>query len=119
MSRTLIRNVRIVFPGERTEVGSLLLEGGRIAAVHPAQSVSADATIDGDGRLLAPGLVDIHVHGIEHFAFDNGPDDLLAAAGCFARFGTTTVLPTLVPLRGKAMLGRLSAVAEARRGSGC
>ena len=38
------------------------IEGGRIAAVMPAGSARRDNVFDGQGALLAPGLVDPHLH---------------------------------------------------------
>ncbi|NQT91302.1 MAG: amidohydrolase family protein [Lentisphaerae bacterium] len=107
-----IDNVRAVFPGERLATTSIRFADGKVAAIGDAASQPGDTAVAGKGRLLTPGLVDVHVHGIMHYAFDNGPDELLAAAACFARFGTTTVLPTLVPKRGKDMLPRVAALAD-------
>ncbi|MCX7284275.1 MAG: amidohydrolase family protein [Novosphingobium sp.] len=64
---TLIRNVRI-FDGESLLEGahSVLVEGDRIAAIMPAGSApgaqDADVVIDGDGRILMPGMVESHAH---------------------------------------------------------
>ncbi len=95
-----ISNSKAVFPGERIDITNLRFDGGKVAAIGADAPMAGDTVVQGQGRLLTPGLVDMHVHGIMHYCFDNGPDDLLAAARCFARFGTTTVLPTLVPHRG-------------------
>jgi N-acetylglucosamine-6-phosphate deacetylase len=108
-----IRNVRAVFPGERTALTGLRLAGGVVAAIGNGAAQPGDTVVDGGGRLLTPGLVDVHVHGILRHVFDNGPEDLLAAAAGFARFGTTTVLPTVVPRRNGRTLERLAALAGA------
>ena len=107
-------NVRTVFPGTEIKLTRVRVRDGRIAAI--GGNVSDDDTcrvVDGGGRLLTPGLIDLHVHGVERFSFDNGPDDLLAAAGCLARFGTTTILPTVVPKRGRQTLDKLAAISGA------
>ena len=108
-----IENVRAVFPGERVVATDIRFEDGKVAAVGDAVAQPDDTVVDGRNRLLTPGLVDVHVHGITHYAFDNGPDDLLAAAECFPQFGTTTVIPTVVPRQGDEMLPKLSALAGA------
>ena len=113
MSRLLITNAKLVFPGERMAQGSVLLDAGRIAAIDPAIVPAACQTLDGRGRLLTPGLIDCHTHGIETFAYDNGPEDLLAGVARLPRYGTTTVLPTVVPQRAPAAMAKLARIAEA------
>jgi N-acetylglucosamine-6-phosphate deacetylase len=110
---TYITNIRVVFPGERIASTTLRFADGRVASVGDAAPQAGDAVVDGGGRLLTPGLIDLHVHGIHRYSFDNGPDDMLAAARCFAAYGVTTVLPTVGPSRKRDMLARLSATAEA------
>jgi dihydroorotase len=62
MSSILLRNGRIIDPAsKRDEIGDLLIVDGRIAA--PATSHQSPATtIDCTGLVIAPGLIDIHVH---------------------------------------------------------
>jgi imidazolonepropionase-like amidohydrolase/ABC-type multidrug transport system permease subunit len=63
----LIRDARIVLgDGRVIERGSLLVRGGRIAqifegAAPEAKSLQADA-IEGAGKTLLPGLIDVHIH---------------------------------------------------------
>jgi hypothetical protein len=64
--RTLIRNARI-FDSERATLGAasdLLLQDGRIIAISNAgdEKRSADHLIDAGGRVLLPGLFDMHTH---------------------------------------------------------
>jgi dihydroorotase len=66
MSDILILNGRLIDPANQTDAHrDLLLRGGRVAAVEaPGQlgSVQAAKTIDAAGLIVAPGLVDVHVH---------------------------------------------------------
>ncbi|MBM4020021.1 MAG: dihydroorotase [Planctomycetes bacterium] len=70
MTRTLLAGGRIIDPasgtsrrGGRDEFADLLIDGGRIAAIGPADSLGpADETLDCRGRLVVPGLIDLHVH---------------------------------------------------------
>ena len=62
----LLRNVR-VFDSEHARLGEpsdVYLAGARIAAIYPAGSraVEVAQVIDGGGRVLLPGLFDMHVH---------------------------------------------------------
>jgi dihydroorotase len=62
--RLRIANGTVVDPVERTASRlDVLIEDGRIAAVEPADDMPADVeTYDARGRLVLPGLVDMHVH---------------------------------------------------------
>lgn len=61
----LLRNVR-VFDGRSPELSpptQVLVQGERIAAIGAALQAPAGARlIDGKGRTLMPGLIDVHVH---------------------------------------------------------
>ncbi|TWI05931.1 imidazolonepropionase-like amidohydrolase [Luteimonas cucumeris] len=49
--------------GERLEGADVLLRGGRIEAIGSNLPASADATrVDGRGKWVTPGLIDIHSH---------------------------------------------------------
>ncbi len=63
---TLVRNVR-VFDSEHATLGAssdVLLRDGRIASIAKADDKTphADHVIDGNGRVLLPGLFDMHAH---------------------------------------------------------
>ena len=60
MKNLLIKNGRIIDPANgRDEVGDLFLSAGKISA-PPAQGDFE--TLDAGGLVVAPGLIDIHVH---------------------------------------------------------
>ncbi|MCB1215357.1 MAG: dihydroorotase [Deltaproteobacteria bacterium] len=67
----LIKNVRLFDPSlNLDEKGSLLIEAGKIKALGSVAEKEANEVFDGQGHLLTPGLVDLHVHlrepGFEH-----------------------------------------------------
>lgn len=98
MKAFLIFDVEIVEPGKRIQMGDILVQDGRIAWFGSPGTILVDAPrINGRGRLLTPGLVDIHTHGILNFKYEKGAGDLKNAAASLGRFGVTTVLPTIVP----------------------
>ncbi len=111
--KTTIVDAKIVFPNDRIDQTAIRFAAGKVAAVGRDVAQPDDTIINGRGRWLTPGLIDLHVHGIMRHNFDNGPDDLLAAAQCFPRFGVTTVLPTVVPKLGPGMLSALAALRAA------
>jgi imidazolonepropionase-like amidohydrolase len=61
---TVIRNATILTAaGPAIERGSILLQGGKVAAVGPTVNAPADAvTIDATGKWVTPGVIDTHSH---------------------------------------------------------
>ena len=64
MSATIIRTGRIIDPANnRDEVGDLAIVDGKIAKLSAIRDPqSAIETIDAKGLIVAPGLIDMHVH---------------------------------------------------------
>jgi N-acetylglucosamine-6-phosphate deacetylase len=110
-----ITNARLVEPGKCVSTGDLLIENGRISAFGTTLTDQPEGAerIDAEGRLLTPGLIDVHTHGIEHWIYEMGPEQLVGACNCLARYGVTTVLPTTVPQVSDKYMERLEAVAVA------
>jgi hypothetical protein len=79
----LIRNVRIIDGTGATPSGpsDVLIERGRIAKIAAPGSLDSVAhTVDGSGRIMIPGLMDLHAHFYRP-----------ALLPAFAYFGVTTV----------------------------
>ena len=93
-----MRNALLLDPEARSpEPGSLLIEGGRIAArLGAGESVAAAArAVDLGGRRLAPGFIDLHFHGALAFRGAEGFAEALNDAGeNLLRHGTTAFLAT-------------------------
>lgn len=63
MGRIWIRGGRLLDPASGCdEIGDLLVEGGRIAALGSGIEAADAEVIDATGRWLAPGFIDLHVH---------------------------------------------------------
>lgn len=63
-AETLFRNVR-VFDGVGPELSAptdVLVQGNTIARIAPGQSAPGARVIEGEGRTLMPGFIDVHVH---------------------------------------------------------
>jgi dihydroorotase len=92
MKTTIIRNGRVIDPANnRDEIGDLVIVNGRIAdqsAIRNPQSEIAE--IDGKGLIVAPGLIDMHVHlrepGFAH------KETIASGARAAAAGGFTTVV---------------------------
>ena len=62
MSNLLIQNGRVIDPSQEMDrVTNLLIADGRIAAFD-ATPTGQETVIDAAGKIVAPGLIDMHVH---------------------------------------------------------
>jgi N-acetylglucosamine-6-phosphate deacetylase len=122
MSALHLRDVRIVNPGREITGGDVFVRGGHIAAVGAIPVAALDnaraavgmiTVMEGNGRLLTPGLIDIHTHGLMDRLYEAGPDGLHGAARELGRFGVTTVLPTIVPQMKPGWAELLGTIADA------
>jgi N-acetylglucosamine-6-phosphate deacetylase len=90
-----------VFDGvTRHQHAAVLIEGTQIVAVVPRQDVPAAVPVHDmrDGLWLAPGFVDLQVNGGGDVLFNNEPtvEAILRIAAAHRKFGTTSLLPTLI-----------------------
>ncbi len=94
----LLQNATLIDPAKGTcQVGDLLIQKGRIAAIGPSLSSDGARRLDATGLTLAPGLIDAHVHlrdpGQTH------KEDLRTGTAAAAAGGFTTVvaMPNTTP----------------------
>jgi allantoinase len=86
---TEIVNATIATPGERYR-GSIGISDGCIAAILEEPSGSARHTIDADGLVAFPGMVDQHVHFMD--PGDTAREDFITGSSAAAVGGVTTVV---------------------------
>src|SRR5688572_17778060 len=98
MSLLAIVASQIFTPLEIIRDGVVVVEDATIRAVgsRDAVSVPADARlIELGDRILAPGFVDVHIHGAAgHDVMEGTREALEAVAALVARHGTTSFVPT-------------------------
>ncbi len=105
--RVAFINGHIALPDRLVTGRALLIEGSRIVGLADLGDLTDDAErIDVGGRLITPGLVDIHTHGAVGHTF-NEPDEAAwtAILAENARRGVTSVLATLAPTPIPDMVG--------------
>jgi dihydroorotase len=92
MKTTIIRNGRIIDPAtKRDEIGDLVIANGRIADQSAIRNPQSEITeINAKGLIVAPGLIDMHVHlrepGFAH------KETIASGARAAAAGGFTTVV---------------------------
>ena len=92
---TVFRNARLVLPEGIREGLDLLCHEGRIAEIRPAERSAAADVIDLAGNFLAPGFVDLHVHGaLGRDTMEASPEAFRAICDFHASGGTTSLLLT-------------------------
>src|SRR5690606_26215923 len=91
-----ITNGKIITPDGVLTDHTLVLEGSTIAAIVPAKDAPADSeVINAGGLWVAPGLIDVHVHGGDgHDTMDATVKAIHGMARFFAKHGVTSYYPT-------------------------
>lgn len=113
MDRLSVVNARLITAEGIVEGAGLVAEGGRIVAAGPG--VGGPAALDARGRYLAPGFIDLHVHGGGGSDFMDGTvQAVLTAARAHAAHGTTTLLPTTLACSDEELLAFFTAFRTAR-----
>jgi N-acetylglucosamine-6-phosphate deacetylase len=91
-----ILNGRVLLPDCEVR-GKALLYGQKIISLTDPDTAraQADEIIDAQGAYVAPGLVDVHIHGYNGVdVSDNDPDDIRKMARGLLANGVTAFLPT-------------------------
>jgi dihydroorotase len=85
----IIKNGRVIDPSQALDqVLDVGVSNGAIAAIGvDLQDTPATQIIDASGKLVTPGLIDIHVHASEHVGGFNVPPDIVGV-----KMGVTTVV---------------------------
>jgi len=98
LQKLLITNCRLFDAINDKQTTSILIENGIITQIGQINSsAGCNNTLDAQGRIIAPGFIDIHIQGAGGAdILDATPDALKAISQTCARFGTTGFLATTV-----------------------
>jgi len=107
-----------VFDGDQLHSGqAVIVEDNRVVALLPEHDIpeAVDVSWDLEGKILAPGLIDIQVNGGGGVMFNNAPtvETICSMAAAHRRFGTTGFLPTLISSDLDTMQQAIGAVGQA------
>lgn len=112
-----IINGRIITPYRIIERGTLITKGDKITAISEQDIASPAAIeIDAQGCYVAPGFIDIHIHGGGGHDFMDGSETaFLKIAETHAKYGTTAMVPTTLTSTREELLNTLDIYKQAHR----
>ncbi|MFA4868710.1 MAG: N-acetylglucosamine-6-phosphate deacetylase [Pedobacter sp.] len=115
--RLKIYNGQLITPYKTIQQGTLLIEDGKIIALHEGNLDFPDADeIDAKGNYISPGFIDLHIHGGGgHDFMDNTVEAFLGIAETHARYGTTAMCPTTLTSEKEDLLKTLSIYEQANK----
>jgi len=96
--KLLIKNGHVVDPANKIdEIIDILVEGDKISRVARAMDIKAETSIDAAGKIVMPGIVDMHVHLREPGREDK--ETVFSGTMAAAKGGVTSVLamPNTLP----------------------
>ncbi|MRH41179.1 N-acetylglucosamine-6-phosphate deacetylase [Aquibacillus halophilus] len=100
MDKKVIVNTRVVTPSAIISPSSIWIEEGKITKIAQGESPTIPddyQVIDGDGHLLIPGMIDVHIHGANGSDMMDGTEEsILEVSRICARTGCTSFLVTSV-----------------------
>jgi dihydropyrimidinase len=92
-----------VVTAEGTRKADVAVKAGRIAAVGKGLAKSAASVVDAAGKLVLPGVIDVHVHLELPFCGTVSADDWAVGTRAAAIGGVTTVIDFAIPPAGKGL----------------
>lgn len=110
----LLKNANIIFDNEIKKCNCRIADG---KIVQITQSDIGDSgIIDCENLYLAPGFIDLHVHGGGGYSFmDKDPENIKKAAFAHALHGTTGILPTMLSSPEETLINCANRIAELSR----
>ena len=103
----VVRGGRVIDPANNFDgVADVLIVDGKIAAVEPEINFPAEKIFDATGKIVTPGLIDMHVHLRE--PGQEAKEDFVSGSKAAAAGGYTTVatMPNTSPVVDNAALVR-------------
>jgi N-acetylglucosamine-6-phosphate deacetylase len=111
-------NATLILPDREIAGGAIDVDTGRIRTLGPEHELGAwsGTIVDAAGERVAPGFVDLHVHGGDNADFMDGTVEAFeTAVRAHTRHGTTSIVPTSTVARHEQTLAFLENTRTLRR----
>jgi len=91
----ILKNARLIFPDGIRDGLQVVVHEGKIDAIRPPALTRGKDVVDLAGNYLAPGFIDLHVHGARgHDTMEGSAEAFRAICDFHASGGTTSLLLT-------------------------
>jgi N-acetylglucosamine-6-phosphate deacetylase len=111
----IFRNARLIFLGGIRDGLELVTRDGKIAEIRERTNPSVREVVDLDGNYLAPGFVDLHVHGaIGRDTMEASTDAFRVICDYHASGGTTSLLLTTATAPIDSIINVVKAIRDCR-----
>jgi len=96
---TIFYNATVFHRGKLLKNYNVFIQDGKIVDVTSSSvvNITAREKIDLNGEILAPGYIDMHIHGFLDYLIDTGKESLESISKCLPKFGVTSFLPSILP----------------------
>jgi N-acetylglucosamine-6-phosphate deacetylase len=118
MRKFRVVNATLILPDGEIAGGAIDVDHGRIRAVGPEHELGpwSGSIVDAAGGRVAPGFIDLHVHGGDNADFMDGTVEAFeTAVRAHTRHGTTSIVPTSTVARHEQTLAFLENTRALRR----
>ena len=111
----ILTNARLIFPDGIRDGLEVVAERGKIAAIRDKSPARSEDIIDLHGNYLAPGFIDLHVHGgLGRDSMEASTEAFKAICDYHASGGTTSLLLTTATAPLDSIIDVLNAVRDCR-----
>src|SRR5207249_7832804 len=115
LRRMIFTNARLIFPETIRDGLEIVADEGKITAIREQSRARGKDVVDLDGNYLAPGFIDLHVHGaLGRDTMDSSAEAFRTICDFHARGGTTSLLLTAATAPMENIVDVLKAVRDYR-----
>src|SRR6266516_3951460 len=115
----IFTNARLIFPDAICDGLELVAEEGKITAIREQTQSGGEGVINLQGNYLAPGFIDLHVHGaLGRDSMEAAAEALRAICDFHASGGTTSLLLTTATAPIEKIMAALNAVRDSTHRGG-
>lgn len=108
----LIKNCKIIY-FDRIEEGSVLIKDGKIKEINPKDS--DEYVLDAEGLYLAPGFIDVHIHGAGGYdTMDGTVESINKISKVILEHGVTSFTPTTMTVSVEEIRNSLKSIKETK-----